>query len=542
MSRILVIGGYGGFGAAISERLAERGHQVLVAGRSADKASAFCAGRPGLIPAVADRSRLGATLADLAPDLVVDAAGPFQGANLAVPEACLATRIPYLDIADARDFVTGIARLDASAREAGIALVSGASSVPALSGAVVRHLIAPLDTASAVEIAISASSRATVGASVAAAILSYAGKAVPVWRGKAWRTGHGWQDMRRQDFEVSGSAPLRRRLVALCDVPDLVLLPDRLPGRPAVAFHAGTELAFQNLALWLASWPVRWRLLASLSPLGRLLEPARRLTARLGGDRSAMTVRLFGKCGEARVERRWTLLAERGDGPRIPALAVPVLADRILAGAIPPGAADAGTLLDLANFEPEFARLAVRHETIEIAQPPPLYRRVMGARFDALPASVRAMHGVLRDEGAHGEATVTRGRNPIARLICRLVRFPPAGAHPIHVHFAETDGVETWTRHFSGHRFHSRLSQRGAMVVERFGAIRFGFTLPSDGQGLRMVLRRWWLGPIPMPMALAPDCEAREWEEDGRFWFDVPVALPLIGPLVHYRGWLAPPD
>jgi hypothetical protein len=33
---------------------------------------------------------------------------------------------------------------------------------------------------------------------------------------------------------------------------------------------------------------------------------------------------------------------------------------------------------------------------------------------------------------------------------------------------------------------------------------------------------------------------AREWEEDGRFWFDVPIALPLIGLIVHYRGWLAP--
>lgn len=29
-----------------------------------------------------------------------------------------------------------------------------------------------------------------------------------------------------------------------------------------------------------------------------------------------------------------------------------------------------------------------------------------------------------------------------------------------------------------------------------------------------------------------------EWEEDGSFHFDVPIALPLIGLVVHYRGWL----
>jgi hypothetical protein len=31
---------------------------------------------------------------------------------------------------------------------------------------------------------------------------------------------------------------------------------------------------------------------------------------------------------------------------------------------------------------------------------------------------------------------------------------------------------------------------------------------------------------------------AREYEANGRFHFDVPIALPLIGLLVHYRGWL----
>jgi hypothetical protein len=41
-----------------------------------------------------------------------------------------------------------------------------------------------------------------------------------------------------------------------------------------------------------------------------------------------------------------------------------------------------------------------------------------------------------------------------------------------------------------------------------------------------------------MPMALAPRTPAREWQEDGRFQFDVSIALPLIGPVVHYRGWL----
>ena len=33
---------------------------------------------------------------------------------------------------------------------------------------------------------------------------------------------------------------------------------------------------------------------------------------------------------------------------------------------------------------------------------------------------------------------------------------------------------------------------------------------------------------------------AREWEESGRLWFEVPMAVPLVGRIVHYIGWLEP--
>ena len=70
-------------------------------------------------------------------------------------------------------------------------------------------------------------------------------------------------------------------------------------------------------------------------------------------------------------------------------------------------------------------------------------RRSTGCRRRSAPST-----RVLRDDGAHGRATVTRGRNPIARLIGRIVGFPPEGEHELHVHFEEEDGVETWTRRF----------------------------------------------------------------------------------------------
>jgi saccharopine dehydrogenase-like NADP-dependent oxidoreductase len=588
VSRILVIGGYGGFGGRLSARLAEDGHHVLVGGRNFAKAEAFCAelreclsaratttpfglslSKPCPSSSAAGQEREGfdrlspngegadplhtraaepilidrngdiaSVLAATRPDLVVDAAGPFQDSGYAVPHACIAARIPYLDLADGRAFVAGISGLDAAARAAGVALVSGASSLPALTGAVVRALAEGIDRVESVEAALSASNRASGGASVVAAILSYVGQPIRLWRGGRWTIGRGWQELRRVDFAVAGAAPLPGRLVALVDVPDLELIPDLLPGRPAVAFRAGTELAFQMLGLWLASWPVRWGWLRSLRPLAPLLLRLYHATLGLGGARSAMHVVLCGWRDGRPVERIWTIVAEKGEGLHIPTLAAQLLAGDILAARLAPGARTAAGLLTLDRFEPLFARLAVRHETAERDLPPPLYARAMGPAFNALPPSVRALHDVSADSGAAGEAVVTRGRGRLVALVARLMRLPPPGRWPLHLAIAARNGGETWIRDYGGHVMTSALTHRSGGVVERFGPIRFAFDLEPRPDGLAMPLVGWSLFHLPLPRALAPRISAVEREQDGRFHFDVRAALPLAGEVARYAGWL----
>jgi hypothetical protein len=252
-----------------------------------------------------------------------------------------------------------------------------------------------------------------------------------------------------------------------------------------------------------------------------------------------MIVRLFGRAGGKRIERRWTLIAERGDGPEIPTLAAAILAGR--AHSILPGARDAGTLLALADFESSLASLATEQAIVELPAPAPLYARVMGEDFQRLAPAVQRMHDVLRDYGATGEGSVVRGANPIARFIAKVIRFPPSGEYPLHVHFEERDGIELWTRDFGGHRFSSQLMLGAAgHVVEKFGPIRFHFRLTAQDGTLGMQLQRWSVCRLPMPLALGPKAPAREWEESGTFHFEVAVSLPLIGPVIRYRGWLRP--
>lgn len=172
----------------------------------------------------------------------------------------------------------------------------------------------------------------------------------------------GWQRIIRQHFDVTDELHAGRRLMGLVDVPDLALLHDRLADDPSVTFSAGTELWFQKAGLWLASWLVRWRLIKNLRGLAPLVKPLQRLTAFAASDRSAMSVTLFGRVGERRIERRWTLLASAGEGREIPALSIVPLAKRILAGDELLRARDAGQSLILLDYQPAFDALAIRYE------------------------------------------------------------------------------------------------------------------------------------------------------------------------------------
>lgn len=360
MKRILIIGGYGGFGARLSRRLSEAGHHLLVAGRSLDKAMAFAASLPSAEPLVADRTGdVASVFAQHRPDIVIDAAGPFQGSDYRVPEACIAAGAHYLDLADARDFVCGIGALDERAKTAGATIISGASTLPGLSGAVVRHLTDGLETVRSVDMSLSAFNKSTANDSVARAILSYAGRPIRLWRGGGWRQVIGWHEMQRIDF-AAGDRSIRNRWVALSDVPDLELMPATLPGQPSVVFRAGNDVKVQMAALWAMSWLARWAVVRSLLTLAPIILPVQRALRWMGGDRSAMKISVAGERGGQSVERRWTIIAHSGDGPEIPTMAAELLVEDLVAGRLWHGAYNASGLLSLDRFEPLFESLDIR--------------------------------------------------------------------------------------------------------------------------------------------------------------------------------------
>jgi short subunit dehydrogenase-like uncharacterized protein len=374
VSRILVIGGYGGFGGRLSRRLHAAGHEVLVGGRSAEKAQRFCRGLANMRPVVVDRrGDILPLLREFGPDIVIDAAGPFQQSDYRVPQACIAAGCHYLDLADARAFVVGIGELNDAAAKAGVTVISGASTVPALSSAVALELARGLDRVDKVDMALSAATHSAANLSVAKAVLSYLGKEIRLPRGHAF----GWQRLRRQRYRISGLAPLSR-LVAMVDVPDYDVLPTLLPGGPQVEFRAGTDVSLHMVASWIASWPIRWTGLGSLSGFADLLTRLQRASSFGRGDRSAMEVQLQGLRAGSPIERCWTLIAEDFDGPEIPTLAAALLSDDLDACRLEPGARTAAGLLPLERFGQAFASLKIRHQTEELC-PTGIHRPALSA-------------------------------------------------------------------------------------------------------------------------------------------------------------------
>lgn len=358
---VVVIGGYGFFGERLVRRLAAHGVlTITVAGRSLDRATVLVetlrpTARARLHAAALDISTdtLPRQLRALAPDMLIHASGPFQGQDYRVAQACIAAGVHYIDLADGRAFVQDISTLDAAAKQAGVLVVSGASSVPALSGAAADHLAQGLAAVDAIDIGISPGNRTERGLSTVQAILSYCGKPLPSPREPVF----GWRGTWRHRYPT----PVGERLMSPCDVPDLTLFPARYPGTPRVRFGAGLELRLLHRGMNLMAALAQAGLVRDWSRHARWLKAVSEWLLPYGSDAGAMHVRVEGRDGghQARA-RAWHLVAARGDGPYVPTLAAAALVRRFLEGTLRQrGARPCIGLLTLADFARETEGLAI---------------------------------------------------------------------------------------------------------------------------------------------------------------------------------------
>jgi hypothetical protein len=427
--------------------------------------------------------------------------------------------------------------------------LSGVSSFPVLTAAVTRRLSQRLSRVDSITGGIAPSPYAGVGQNVIRAIAGYAGKPVKLVRGGKPAVGYGLAESLRYTVAPPGRVPLRNIRFSLVDVPDLQVLPELWPGLRSIWMGAGPVPEILHRLLNLCAFAVRLKLVPSLSPLAGLMYRAINVL-RWGEHRGGMFVAVAGadKKG-ARIERSWHLLAEGDDGPLIPSMACAAIVRKCLDGKPPvAGARPATNDLELEDYEKLFASRTIHTGSREVTQTTgtlPLYRRLLGDAYDALPAPLRAMHDLNGAMSGEGSATVTRGKGLLAPLMAAAIGFPRAGENvPVRVAFKAEHGRERWTRTFAGRSFHSTQEQGRArfewLVCERFGPVNAGMALVLEDGKLRLIVRRWSVFGIPLPVMLAPRGDSYEYAENGRFHFHVEIGVPLIGLIVSYRGWLVP--
>jgi hypothetical protein len=554
--RILIVGGYGTFGGRLVELLEDDARlTLLIAGRSLEQARRYCAERSGaraaLVPMVFDRMNGDAAqLAALRATLVVDASGPYQAYGdraYALIERCIACGVNYLDLADGSDFVSGVAKFDNAARTAGVYILSGVSSFPVLTAAVVRRLTGDVTQVFSIRGGIAPSPFAGVGRNVIRAIASYAGQPTPLKRGGRMVVAYPITEAMRFVIAVPGHIPLADIRYSLVDVPDLRTLAEVWPGAGDIWMGAGPVPAVLHWLLTGFAWMVRIRLLPSLS----WMAPAMYFVTnhvRWGERRGGMFVAVQGRASDgSAIAREWHLLAEGNAGRFIPSMAIEAIVRKSLAGQTPPsGARTAISDVELSDYERLFARRTIytgvrQREPIQVQS---LFQNILGKSWELLPPPIQKLHSNTSASGFSGRCTVVESRNPIARSVAALVGFPKRGIElPITVTLHAEPSGERWVRVVADRTFSSALrlgkDRSEGLIREQWGPIAVDMALFVEAASLKYVVRRWTLLGISLPLWLGPGTMASESvDAEGRFRFDVKLWLPFIGMLVHYAGWL----
>ena len=556
--RLLIIGGYGTFGGRLAELLCrEESISLVIAGRSKPAALAFCNSLPPGASREAlalDRDRdMEGRIREVGPDIVVDASGPFQAYGddpYRVVKAALATRTHYLDLADSPDFVSGIRQFDGVAKEKELVMLSGVSSFPVLSAAMVRDLAAGFRRIDSITGGIAPSPYAGVGYNVIRAIAGYAGKGILLRRNGRRGRARALVETKKFTIAPPGEIPLFPRTFSLVNVPDLQLLADEWPQVRDVWMGAAPEPALLHWLLRRFAGLVRLRLVPSLAPLARLIH-ATANTVRWGEHRGGMFVEISGEAADGRaVTRSGHLVAEGRHGLYIPSMAVEAIIRNWLEG-IPPaaGARPATWELSLSDYRRVFADRPITTGTRNgsVTREPCLHKRILGAAWESLPAVLKSVHTAGPGVTLSGEASISRGRGVLARMLAWIMRFPDAGERvPVSVTFERHEKYDKWIRDFGGQVFSSIITAGSGrfehLFCERFGALTFGMALVPHPGRLNLVMRGWSFLGLPLPRVLAPAGESYEYEEENRFRFNVEVRHPLAGFVIRYRGYLEPPD
>jgi len=313
-------------------------------------------------------------------------------------------------------------------------------------------------------------------------------------------------------------------------------------------------------------WLGALRAIGLLPNLTKFVSPLRWMAERItpfGSDQGGMLVEVIGErrpdtlldtdTSMAEITKnephllayRWHLAAKPGQGPYVPT--IPTRALLRHADQIRFGARACINELPLTQYVQAMDDLDIATSS-ENQRFDYLFLSVLGEHWQELPESVRNSHRVVDQKTLEGQAKITRGTSWITQLIAKIFRFPSsAESIPVQVIKTRSANTECWQRNFNAQRFKSTLSSgpsgsghsTGKLIQEQFGLLTFLLQLDIDADGMHFrVISGSCLG-VPIPHALLPISNTREFEKDATMHFCVELLAPFkLGLIVRYEGWL----
>ncbi|MEJ0062365.1 MAG: saccharopine dehydrogenase NADP-binding domain-containing protein [Alphaproteobacteria bacterium] len=359
MLRLFVLGASGQFGIRLCSRLADLPMQLVLIGRNERKLDAS---RRDLLRSHPD-AQIDIKSCDIhsqafrellkteKPDFLIHLAGPFQDQDYGIARACLDTGVSYIDMADGRDFVRDFASLDHAAKEKGITLITGASTVPGLSSAVIDHYLKDFLQMESVDYGISAGLKTGLGLATLKAVLSYCGRPYQVLRGGVTTAIYGLGRARHHDYP----APVGRRHMVDCDIPDHDLFPAHYPSLRYMDFGSCIDMPLLDQVLSLMSFCVRKGWIKDWDFLSGLIKPFMDVTKIFGSRHSGFFMELGGQDEDGKSKKLlFEIIARDGSGLEIPVIPVTLMVKRLLRGdKLRAGAYPALGLFSLDEFKEE---------------------------------------------------------------------------------------------------------------------------------------------------------------------------------------------
>jgi hypothetical protein len=181
--RVIVLGGAGQFGRTAAEELRKLGIPILTASRKAATDLRVDANDAASIRAALKKD-----------DVVIDAAGPFYLRSTALIEMAIELKFDVVDLNDDLGYAEEVAKWELQIAEAEIRVLSSASSVSAVSAAVIAHSGIELPRRATSFLA--PASRHTANVGTTASLWHSIGRPVRVLRDGKLETRVGWGETR----------------------------------------------------------------------------------------------------------------------------------------------------------------------------------------------------------------------------------------------------------------------------------------------------------------------------------------------------------